>query len=97
MSKYEKDIQNYKKIILEKIHTIKTLEQHLSQLNEKKRDLQLKSQIKSDDQILYENLIDKEEYLKSILNERETTITINERNINDLRNKLQVKFHKKKN
>ena len=75
---------------MEKIHTIKTLEQHLTQLIEKKRDLQMKSQIKSDDQILCETLMETEERYRTILNEREATITQNERTINDLRNKLQV-------
>lgn len=62
----------------------------MSQLIEKKRDLQMKSQIKSDDQILCETLMETEEKYRTILNEREATITLNERSINDLRNKLQV-------
>ena len=62
----------------------------MSQLIEKKRDLQMKSQIKSDDQILCETLMETEERYRTILNEREATITQNERTINDLRNKLQV-------
>ena len=62
---------------------------------EKKRDLQMKSQIKSDDQILCETLMETEEKYRIILNEREATISQNERSINELRNKLQVfKVHK---
>jgi len=52
----------------------------------------LKSSTKSEEQILFEGFLQKEENLKRILNEREDIIALNEKNINDLRNKLQVKL-----
>ena len=72
------------------MQTIKNMENQRMLMLNRKRELMVKAQIKSDDQILYENLLQKEENLKKVLIEREETISSNEKYINDLRNKLQV-------
>lgn len=88
--KHENEVHSSKEAILEKIKIIKSLELKLAHLVENKNTLEIKLQMKSDDQIMFENLLEKEENLKRVLAERENTIAINEKNINDLRNKLQV-------
>jgi len=52
--------------------------------------LERKSQIKSDEQLKVEALLNSEEKLKSIINERDLTISLQEKNISDLKLKLQV-------
>ena len=66
------------------------MELQLQELDEKKKGLVLKSSTKSEEQILLEDSLEREENFKRILNEREDIIAVNEKNINDLRNKLQV-------
>lgn len=53
-------------------------------------ELERKSQIKSDEQLKVEALLTSEEKLKSIINERDLTISQQEKIINDLKLKLQV-------
>lgn len=88
---YEQKIQDFKSAIVDSIQTINYLQTHLVDLNSKKQGLLEKTQIKSESQILLESLFESEENYRKVLSNREETITLNEKNINDLRNKLQVK------
>lgn len=91
---YEKQIQNFKKSIVESMQIIKNLETYLFSLNEKKQKLLVKKQIKSENQLILESFYQREENYRRVLLEREETIAMNEKAINDLRNKLQVKIKK---
>lgn len=72
----------------------KKLENHLFSLHEKKQDLLQKKQIKSENQLILESFYQKEDNYSRVLLEREETIAMNEKTINDLRNKLQVNKEK---
>lgn len=72
------------------MQTIKNLETYLFSLNEKKQELLAKKQIKSENQLILESFYQREENYRRVLLEREETIAMNEKAINDLRNKLQV-------
>lgn len=54
--------------------------------------MERKSQIKSDEQLKVEALLTSEEKLKSIINERDLSISQQEKVINDLKMKLLVSF-----
>ena len=59
-------------------------------LKQRRDELERKSQIKSDEQLKVEALLNSEEKLKSIINERDLTISQQEKAISDLKLKLQV-------
>ena len=61
-------------------------------LKQRRDELERKSQIKSDEQLKVEALLNSEEKLKSIINERDQTIFQQEKAISDLKLKLQVIF-----
>lgn len=64
-------------------------------LKQRRDELERKSQIKSDEQLKVEALLNSEEKLKSIINERDLTISQQEKAISDLKLKLQVKINLK--
>lgn len=89
-NKNESDLKTLKKQVLEKNKTILILQNDLSILNDKKRDLEYRAEIKSEDQLNLERMLQTEENLKKSLNEKEQIYNSNDKFIKDLKNKLQV-------
>lgn len=83
LKKLEKNIEKINselsKIVIEK-----------NALKLRRDELERKSQIKSDEQLKVEALLTSEEKLKSIINERDLSISQQEKVINDLKMKLLV-------